>query len=179
MASAGGAGKCGCSMDVFAGRREAPPPEAETARIRLVSVGGPPTEVTVHVSGEIDLFTEPALTCCLTEQLQTTPDLSSLVVDLSSVTFVGARGLSALLSVAHNATCRGIAFRVAGCSRQVLRCLDIIDPHETLPRQAACGTAEGGRHRADRETRPRSGGGVRQRTVFVPAQTRRPEAWGS
>ena len=174
MASAGGAGKCGCSMDVFAGRREAPPPEAETARIRLVSVGGPPTEVTVHVSGEIDLFTEPALTRCLTEQLRTGPGLSSLVVDLSSVTFVGARGLSALLEVASIATRHDVAFRVVGCSRQVLRCLDIIDPHDTLPRQADCAPPASGRHRGDWGSRRRRAGDTPQRTVFIPAQTRRP-----
>jgi anti-anti-sigma factor len=121
-------------MDVSPGAQDAPSPDL--ARFRLTRRGGSSTEVTVHVIGEIDLLTEPALTRCLTEQLQPPRGVASLVVDLSSVTFVGARGLSALLAFANSATSRDVEFRVAGCSQQVLRCLDIIDPHDTLPRQA-------------------------------------------
>jgi anti-anti-sigma factor len=121
-------------MDVSPGAPDAPSPEL--ARFRLTRRGGSPTEVTVHVIGEIDLLTEPALTRCLTEQLRPPREVASLVVDLTSVTFVGARGLSALLAFANSAISRDVEFRVAGCSPQVLRCLDIIDPNDTLPRQA-------------------------------------------
>ncbi|GAA1183366.1 STAS domain-containing protein [Pseudonocardia alaniniphila] len=121
-------------MDVSPGAQDAPSPEL--ARFTLTRRGGSSAEVTVHVIGEIDLLTEPALTRCLAEQLRPPCEIGSLVVDLTSVTFVGARGLSALLAFANSATSRDVEFRVAGCSPQVLRCLDIIDPHDTLPRQA-------------------------------------------
>jgi anti-anti-sigma factor len=145
-------------MDVSLGAQDAPSPEL--ARFRLTRRGGSPAEVTVHVIGEIDLLTEPALTRCLAEQLRPPREIERLVVDLTSVTFVGARGLSALLAFANSATSRDVEFRVAGCSPQVLRCLDIIDPHDTLPRQARprrsasprqCldGVVGRGRHRAE------------------------------
>ena len=57
----------------------------------------------VHVVGEIDICTEPALARCLAAQLQPARHLTSLVVDMSSVTYIGVQGIAALLTAATNA----------------------------------------------------------------------------
>ena len=110
-------------------------------------------EVIVHVVGEIDICTEPALARCLAAQLQPARHLTSLVVDLSSVTFIGVRGFAALLTAATNARHRDVAFCVAACSPPVLRLLTVIDPNHTLTVRADSGRAG----------RPRSSGCARTR----------------
>jgi anti-anti-sigma factor len=98
-------------------------------------------EVIVHVFGEIDICTEPALTRCLAAQLQPARHLTSLVVDLSSVTYIGVRGFAVLLTAATNAQHRDVAFCVAACSPPVLRLLAVIDPDHTLTVRADSGRA--------------------------------------
>ena len=99
-------------------RPNGPPQPVER---RLQNVGGSPAEVIIHVVGEIDICTEPALTRCLAAQLQPARHLTSLVVDLSSVTYIGVRGFAALLAAATNAHHRNVAFCLVGPSSQVLR----------------------------------------------------------
>jgi len=104
--------------------------------------GGPDSaEVIVHVVGEIDICTEPALTRLLAAQLQPGRHLTSLVVDLSAVTYIGVRGFAALLTAATNAQHRCVAFSVAACSPPVLRLLAVIDPDHTLTVRADSGRA--------------------------------------
>lgn len=93
---------------------------------------GASAEVIVHVVGEIDICTEPALARCLAAQLQPARRLTSLVVDLSSVTYIGVRGIAALLTAAVDAQRRDVAFCVAGCSPQVRRLLAVVDPDHAL-----------------------------------------------
>ena len=107
----------------------------------------------VHIVGEIDICTEPALTRCLAAQLQPARHLTSLVVDLSSVSYIGVRGFAALLTAAANAQHRDVAFCVAACSPPVLRLLAVIDPDHTLTVRADSGRAG----------RPRSSGCARTR----------------
>jgi anti-anti-sigma factor len=102
---------------------------------------------------EIDICTEPALARFLAAQLQPARHLTSLVVDLSSVTFIGVRGFAALLTAATNARHRDVAFCVAACSPPVLRLLALIDPNHTLTVRADSGRA----------SRPRSSGCARTR----------------
>jgi anti-anti-sigma factor len=101
---------------------------------------------------------------CLDAQLQPARHLTSLVVDLSSVTFVGVRGFAALLTAATKAQHRDVAFCVAACSPQVLRLLAVIDPDHALtvraesrharhvggPRSSGCART---RHRSIRSSR--------------------------
>ena len=110
----------------------------------------------VHIVGEIDICTEAALSRCLAAQLQPTRHLTSLVVDLSSVTFIGVRGVAALLTAATNAQHRDVAFCVANCGPPVLRLLAVIDPDHTLTVRADSGHARHG-------CRPRSSGFTRTR----------------
>ena len=78
--------------------------------------GAASAEVIVHVVGEIDICTEPALTRCLAAHLQPGRQLTSLVVDLSAVTYIGVCGFAALLTAATNARHRCVAFSLAACS---------------------------------------------------------------
>jgi anti-anti-sigma factor len=105
-------------------------------------------EVIVHVVGEIDICTEPALTRCLAAQLQPGRHLTSLIVDLSAVTYISAGGFAALLAAATNAQHRCVAFSVTSCSPPVLRLLAVIDPDHALTVRADSGRAD----------RPRSSG---------------------
>ena len=130
------------------------PPQPVERRLR--SVGGSLAEVIVHIVGEIDICTEPALTRCLAAQLQPARHLTSLVVDLSSVPFVGVRGFAALLTAATNAHHRNVAFCLVDPSRQVLRLLAVLDPDHALAVRARPGQARDG-------CRPRSSGFTRTR----------------
>jgi anti-anti-sigma factor len=127
------------------------PPEPVELRPR--GGGAASAEVIVHIVGEIDICTEPALTRCLAAQLQPARHLTSLVVDLSSVSYIGVRGFAALLTAAANAQHRDVAFCVAACSPPVLRLLAVIDPDHTLTVRAHSGRAG----------RPRSSGCARIR----------------
>ena len=139
-------------MDLLDGQNRPPQPVER----RLRSGGGPAAEVIVHVVGEIDICTEPALTRCLAAQLQPARHLTSLVVDLSSVVFVGVRGFAALLAAATTAHHRNVAFCLVGCSPQVLRLLAVIDPDHTLTVRADSGHARHGcRARSSGYTRTR------------------------
>jgi anti-anti-sigma factor len=139
-------------MDLLDGRNGPPQPVERRPR----SAGGSSAEVIVHVVGEIDICTEPALTRCLAAQLQPGRHLTGLVVDLSAVVFVGVRGFTALLTAATNAHHRNVAFCLVGCSPQVLRLLAVIDPDHTLTVRADTGRPRLG-------CRPRSSGYTRTR----------------
>jgi anti-anti-sigma factor len=130
------------------------PPEPVGLRSR--SGGAASAEVIVHVVGEIDICTEPALTRCLTAQLQPARHLTSLVVDLSSVTYLGVRGFAALLVAATDAHHRNVAFCLVGPNPQVLRLLAVVDPDHALTIRADSGDARHG-------CRPRSSGYARTR----------------
>ncbi len=125
----------------------------EPTDLRPHSAASTSAEVIVHVVGEIDICTEPALARCLAAQLQPTRLLTSLVVDMSSVTYIGVQGIAALLTAATNAQHRDVAFSVANCSPLVLRLLAVIDPDHTLTVRAESGRAG----------RPRSSGRARAR----------------
>ena len=125
----------------------------EPTELRPHSAASASAEVIVHVVGEIDICTEPALARCLAAQLQPARHLTSLVVDLSSVTYIGVQGIAALLTAATNAQHRDVAFSVANCSPPVLRLLAVIDPDHTLTVRADSGRAG----------RPRSSGCARTR----------------
>ena len=125
----------------------------EPVELRPHSAAAASAEVIVHVVGEIDICTEPALTRCLAAQLQPARHLTSLVVDMSSVTYIGVQGIAALLTAATNAQHRDVAFSVANCSPPVLRLLAVIDPDHILTVRADSGRAG----------RPRSSGCARTR----------------
>jgi anti-anti-sigma factor len=124
----------------------------EPIELRPHSAASVSAEVIVHVVGEIDICTEPALARCLAAHLQPTRLLTSLVVDMSSVTYIGVQGIAALLTAATNAQHRDVAFSVANCSPSVLQVLAVIDPAHTLTVRADSGRA--GRPRSSAAPEP-------------------------
>ena len=70
-----------------------------------------PGVVAVFVVGEIDSLTEAPLRNQLGRVLATGPE--RLVIDLSHVSFLGARGLSVLISARHTAADQGTAVELS------------------------------------------------------------------
>lgn len=77
--------------------------------------------VVIHVSGEIDTLTAPALSEQLAQRL---PNAPLVVLDLSAVTFLGSAGLAALVAAKDDAAQRGALLRLVCGSRIVTRALE-------------------------------------------------------
>lgn len=75
--------------------------------------------VVVSVSGEIDMLTAPTLRSCLEHQLKQRPQL--IVVDLSSISFLGSSGLAVLVAMQRRAGETGTTLRLVCSTRAVLR----------------------------------------------------------
>ncbi|MCA1569651.1 MAG: STAS domain-containing protein [Chloroflexi bacterium] len=88
--------------------------------------------VVVHLTGDIDLGTAPALGACLISQLHNSPQCPVLVVDLAAVDFMSCAGLRILLDVQRRAAAHGITLRLTRCSRAVLRLLEVSGLHTQL-----------------------------------------------
>lgn len=91
--------------------------------------------VVLRVAGEVDLFTSGALGRCCAGILENHP--RAFVIDLSGVTFLGAAGITVLVT-AHERSARvGTVFTVVGNSRSVLRSLQVVGLDEMLSPRAA------------------------------------------
>lgn len=83
-----------------------------------------PAVVVIHVAGEMDILTELPLQDHVSKLLATRPQ--RLIIDLSCVSFIGAAGLSVLLSARDTATQQGTALQLRGTNRRaVARPLEI------------------------------------------------------
>jgi anti-sigma B factor antagonist len=82
-----------------------------------------PTTVVLHVAGEVDILTTPALDGELTRQLGTIR--GNLVVDLTEVSFFASSGLAVLMRAAHTAEEHGVRLVLVAASRTVLRPLEV------------------------------------------------------
>jgi anti-sigma B factor antagonist len=78
----------------------------------------------VHVGGEIDTLTAPALQRAAEEQLTRRPAV--LVIDMGKVTFFGACGVVALIATRDAAEYTRTSVRVVGANRTVLRVLAML-----------------------------------------------------
>lgn len=75
--------------------------------------------------GEVDISTGPNLQAALTSAIRTA-DVARVVLDLSAVTFLGSRGLVALVDAAGEAGRLGKLFRIAvGNQHAVYRVLEV------------------------------------------------------
>ena len=80
---------------------------------------------TVTVAGEVDTLGAPVLGGCL-DQLLARPDVRTVELDLSGVTFLGSAGLTVLVRAHRTAEGTGRVLRVrCGTGRAVLRPLQI------------------------------------------------------
>jgi anti-sigma B factor antagonist len=100
----------------------------------------------VAVEGEVDTLTAPALKTCVSEQVATLP--AHLVLDLESVRFMGAQGLSCLLEarglVQQNESqlhLAGLVTRAVARPLHITGLLELFSTYPTLP-QALAALAE-------------------------------------
>ncbi len=91
-----------------------------------------PDAAVVHVCGELDRATAPTLASCVNELLDTGSRCTTLVIDLTAMTFLDLGGLNLLLDAHQQAAARGTTFGLAGCGRQVLRILEITKTTELV-----------------------------------------------
>lgn len=91
-----------------------------------------PSQLVLRVTGEIDIATVPAMTEAMQSRLKAATPSSDLIVDLTAVTFIDARGLAALLEAAESARSGGVVFRVIGCPPCLQRLLEITDTRDGL-----------------------------------------------
>ncbi len=75
--------------------------------------------VVVHIGGEVDMLTTPMVGSLISEQLQ--GDLSTLVLDMSGVGFLGSSGLAALVTAREEAANRNVSLRLVSASHAVQR----------------------------------------------------------
>lgn len=97
--------------------------------------------VVVHIGGEVDMLTTPMVSALITEQLQTGP--SMLVLNLSTVGFLGSSGLAALVAAREDAGNRGVTLRLVGSGHAVQRPLtatglaELFDLYDNLDKALA------------------------------------------
>jgi anti-sigma B factor antagonist len=92
-----------------AGEGGDPPPAAEQLMtVQQCRVG---TATVLTVAGEVDMLTAPRLQEAVDEALRD-PAASDVVVDLTSVTFLGSHGLAALVTAARAAQQHREALRI-------------------------------------------------------------------
>ncbi|MFC5822583.1 STAS domain-containing protein [Nonomuraea insulae] len=72
---------------------------------------GASAATTVHLSGEIDIFTSEALRRRLLRTLRRSTNL--LILDLSEVSFCDSSGLAVLVGIQHRARAQGITLALA------------------------------------------------------------------
>ena len=92
-------------------------------QLTIVSVPGDPGCLAVF--GEIDICTAPGLRGGLRGAVQAAPRGAAVMVDLSAVNFIDARGLSALVEAEAYASVRGIHLVFSGVSAGITRLLTI------------------------------------------------------
>ena len=90
--------------------------------LTLTTTTGPGGEVVVTAVGDIDLSSAPAFDACLADGLDL-PECRTLIVDLSRVLFLGARGGGSLGEVRELADRCDRRFAVVADTRNVLRAL--------------------------------------------------------
>ncbi|MEV4111955.1 STAS domain-containing protein [Nonomuraea sp. NPDC049695] len=96
-----------------------------------LSMANPSSPTTVHLSGEIDIFTSAALR----QQLMSTLHYSTslLILDLSQVSFCDASGLAVLVGIQHRARPMGITLALTAPRPFMSRLLHITGLDRGLP----------------------------------------------
>ncbi|GLW11256.1 hypothetical protein Misp01_63840 [Microtetraspora sp. NBRC 13810] len=97
----------------------------------------PSAPTTVHLSGEIDIFTSPELRQHLMSALRSSTSL--LILDLSGVSFCDASGLAVLVGVQHRARAMGVVLALAAPRPAMTRLLRITGLDRSLPMAAPTG----------------------------------------
>jgi anti-anti-sigma factor len=80
--------------------------------------------VTVGVAGEVDLAAGAAVDAAIMSAFAD-PDVDTVLVDLTAVTFLDSSGISVLLKARRVADERGVTYRVVGADGIVRKVLDL------------------------------------------------------
>ncbi|SEN72420.1 STAS domain-containing protein [Nonomuraea pusilla] len=96
-----------------------------------LGVANPSRPTTVHLSGEIDIFTSAALRRQLMSTLHYSTSL--LILDLSQVSFCDAGGLAILVGIQHRARPMGITLALTAPRPFMTRLLHITGLDRSLP----------------------------------------------
>lgn len=75
--------------------------------------------VIVRIGGEVDMLTTPMLSSLINKQFES--ELSTLVLDMRRVGFLGSSGLAALVTARDEAANHGVSLRLVTAERAVLR----------------------------------------------------------
>jgi hypothetical protein len=78
--------------------------------------------VVICVNGHIDCLTAPTLDACLDQQLALTSQAARVEVALTYTAFLGARGITTLLTAGHTARLRAVDFQITGARRGCFAC---------------------------------------------------------
>jgi anti-sigma B factor antagonist len=89
-----------------------------------ITVGGTGSVATVTAAGEVDLSAAPGLAASIATAL-VTPGISTVLVDLSGVTFLDSSGIGELLKGRRSADEVGVAYRVTGAAGMARRVLEM------------------------------------------------------
>jgi anti-sigma B factor antagonist len=92
-------------------------------QLTIIAVPGDPGCLTLH--GEIDIYTAPELRDSLRRAVQTARGRTAVMVDLSEVSFIDARGLMALVEAEAYASVRKVHLAFAGVPASITRLLTI------------------------------------------------------
>ncbi|GAA2419908.1 STAS domain-containing protein [Nonomuraea africana] len=92
---------------------------------------GPSAPTTVHLSGEIDIFTSKALRQRLLSTLLYSTGV--LVLDLSRVSFCDATGLAVLVGIQHRARAQGVTLVLTAPRPDMIRLLRVTGLGRSLP----------------------------------------------
>jgi len=90
-------------------------------QVRITRTG---KNVTVNVSGEVDLATAPQLDMALSEALA--GGGTRLLLDFHGVTFLDSEGMKALVKAHRRLNERGGKIAIVGCRRSVGRLFDLL-----------------------------------------------------
>ncbi|WP_186316257.1 STAS domain-containing protein [Catellatospora sichuanensis] len=107
----------------------------------VVAHGDAPHEVVVAVSGEIDLGVRDELLNALHATIRMA-GVTSVVVDLSRVSFMDSTGLHVLLAARETAHSSGVGFNVVGATGLARRVLAVTGMLELLTGEASADTDE-------------------------------------
>lgn len=75
--------------------------------------------------GDVDIASEPEWRRQSSELLQANPDLVTVVVDMSGVTFLDSRGMAVLVDLHASALERGGKLTLLGVPRRVFKALNV------------------------------------------------------
>jgi anti-anti-sigma factor len=104
-----------------------------TTRLSFTTEWLSPTDVRIAVTGDIDASNADELA---TYVFRRGANSRRLTLDLSGVDFLSTAGFSVLCTIHQRCTHAGVEWTLMG-NAMVLRVINICDPHQTLPVNAA------------------------------------------